>query len=74
KSLYVNRGHTTAIEGLEPEESKIILNYLFDVYEKSLDIQVRFRWTSGSSALWDNRVSQHSNVHDLVDEKGNAGN
>ncbi|KAH3685001.1 hypothetical protein WICPIJ_004033 [Wickerhamomyces pijperi] len=74
KSLYVNRGATTRIEGLEPEESKIILDYLYDVYEKSLDIQVRFRWTSGTSALWDNRVSQHSNVHDLVDEQGDAGN
>ncbi|KAH3684660.1 hypothetical protein WICPIJ_004376 [Wickerhamomyces pijperi] len=74
KSLYVNRDFTTRIEGLEPEESKTILNYLFDVYEKSLDIQVRFNWSSGSSALWDNRVSQHVNVHDLIDENGNAGN
>lgn len=74
KSLYVNRSWTLAIEGLEPEESKLILNYLFDVYEKNLDIQVRFDWRptvegSGTSALWDNRVSQHTAVWDYsIDE------
>ncbi|KAH3674679.1 hypothetical protein WICMUC_003095 [Wickerhamomyces mucosus] len=76
KSLFVNRGHTLRIEGLEPEESKLILNYLYDVYEKNLDIQVRFNWSSkaglGTSALWDNRISQHSNVHDLIDVDGGA--
>lgn len=56
KSLYVNRGHTQSIVGLEPEESKVILDYLFDVYEKNLDIQVRFNWKPtveglGTSAL-----------------------
>ncbi|BGP17162.1 hypothetical protein JCM10213v2_005178 [Rhodosporidiobolus nylandii] len=38
-SLFVNRKYTTRIDGLEPAESKILLNYLFDVYEKSLDSQ-----------------------------------
>lgn len=33
----------------------MILNYLFDVYENNADIQVRFNWTPGTSALWDNR-------------------
>ncbi|ODV93712.1 hypothetical protein PACTADRAFT_86783 [Pachysolen tannophilus NRRL Y-2460] len=65
KSLYVNRGHTQYIVGLEPEESKIILEFLYSVYERNLDIQVRFNWKSskpglGTSALWDNRISQHS--------------
>ncbi|KAH3680126.1 hypothetical protein WICMUC_000527 [Wickerhamomyces mucosus] len=74
KSLFINRGSTLRIEGLEPEESRLILNYLSDIYEKNLDIQVRFNWGSnngsGTSALWDNRISQHSNVHDLVDANG----
>ncbi|KAH3678967.1 hypothetical protein WICMUC_001335 [Wickerhamomyces mucosus] len=72
KSLYVNRDFTTRIDGLEPEESKLILEYLFDVYEKNLDIQVRFSWASkeglGTSAIWDNRISQHVNVHDLIED------
>ncbi|KAK6204736.1 taurine catabolism dioxygenase [Scheffersomyces amazonensis] len=69
KSLYVNRSMTVRIVGLEPEESKVILEYLYSVYEKNLDIQVRFNWTPskpglGTSALWDNRISQHFAVWD----------
>ncbi|GAA5825865.1 hypothetical protein JCM11251_000032 [Rhodosporidiobolus azoricus] len=64
KSLFVNRKFTTRIEGLEPSESKLILNHLFDVYEKSLDSQVRFKWTAGASALWDNRITIHAAVFD----------
>jgi alpha-ketoglutarate-dependent taurine dioxygenase len=42
KSLCVNRHLTEYIEGLDPGESKAILEYLYDVYEKNLVIQVRF--------------------------------
>lgn len=78
KSLYVNRDWTLEIVGLEPEESKVILNYLFDVYEKNLDIQVRFNWKptvegTGTSALWDNRVSQHCAVWDYAGEEPRHG-
>lgn len=69
KFLYVNRGMTKRILGVSPVESDLILNYLFDVYEKNADLQVRFKWTNtkqgyGTSAIWDNRVSQHRNVWD----------
>lgn len=55
KALWVNRAMTVRIVGLDKAESDLILSYLFDVYERSVDIQVRFRWTPGTSALWDNR-------------------
>ncbi|GME99050.1 unnamed protein product [[Candida] boidinii] len=60
---------TKSIIGLTPVESDLILNYLFDVYEKNADIQVRFNWKStkpgyGTSAIWDNRSTQHSAVWD----------
>ncbi|ODV94166.1 hypothetical protein PACTADRAFT_86385 [Pachysolen tannophilus NRRL Y-2460] len=70
KSLFVNRSMTKRIVGLEPAESDLILNYLFEVYEKNLDIQVRFKWEPsnkegyGTSAIWDNRISQHRAVWD----------
>lgn len=60
KALWVNRAMTVRIVGLDKAESDVILGYLYDVYEKNVDIQVRFRWTPGSSALWDNRITIHN--------------
>ncbi|KAJ0160531.1 putative alpha-ketoglutarate-dependent sulfonate dioxygenase [Colletotrichum tanaceti] len=60
KALYVNRLFTTQIVGLDKAESDAILRYLFDVYEKNVDIQVRFKWTPNTSALWDNRITIHN--------------
>lgn len=68
KYLFVNRGMTVRIVGLEPAESQLILEHLFSVYEKNMDIQVRFNWKSssglGTSAIWDNRVANHNAVWD----------
>ncbi|KAJ4347539.1 hypothetical protein N0V95_005323 [Ascochyta clinopodiicola] len=60
KALWVNRAMTVRIVGLDKAESDLILGYLYDVYEKNVDIQVRFRWTPGTSALWDNRITIHN--------------
>ncbi|KIK56607.1 hypothetical protein GYMLUDRAFT_204569 [Collybiopsis luxurians FD-317 M1] len=60
KSLWVNRTFTVRIVGLDRAESDVILNYLFDVYEKNVDIQLRFKWTPNTSALWDNRITIHN--------------
>ncbi|KAL0473962.1 alpha-ketoglutarate-dependent taurine dioxygenase [Neurospora intermedia] len=60
KVLWVNRSMTVRIVGLDKAESDVILNYLYDVYEKNVDIQVRFKWTPGTSALWDNRITIHN--------------
>ncbi|KAA8575270.1 hypothetical protein MFRU_002g01940 [Monilinia fructicola] len=60
KALWVNRAMTKSIVGLDKAESDLILGYLYDVYEKNVDIQVRFKWTAGTSAIWDNRVTIHN--------------
>ena len=60
KALWVNRAMTSHIVGLDRAESDVILNYLYDVFEKNVDIQVRFRWTPSTSVLWDNRITQHN--------------
>lgn len=60
KALWVNRLLTSHIVGLDKPESDLILNYLHHVYEDNPDIQVRFKWTPGSSALWDNRITIHN--------------
>lgn len=69
KSLFVNRSMTVRIVGLQPEESRILLEYLYDVFEKNLDIQVRWKWQPtqegfGTTAIWDNRISQHNAISD----------
>ncbi|KAI1036093.1 hypothetical protein LB504_011482 [Fusarium proliferatum] len=60
KALWVNRAMTDRIVGLDRAESDVILNYLYDVYEQNVDIQVRFKWTPRTSALWDNRITIHN--------------
>ncbi|KAK0109538.1 hypothetical protein ONS95_002225 [Cadophora gregata] len=60
KALWVNRAMTKSIVGLDKGESDAILNYLYDVYESNVDIQVRFKWTPRTSALWDNRITMHN--------------
>lgn len=66
KALWVNRLLTTRIVGLDEAESDWILQYLHHVFETNMDIQVRFKWTPGASALWDNRVTIHSVAWDFT--------
>ena len=58
RALYVNPGFTTAIVGLEPEESRALLGAL---YAHALDPRFieEFHWRPGSVALWDNRATWH---------------
>jgi taurine dioxygenase len=62
-SLFVNSLYTTAIDGLEKDESAQLLALLFDRV-KEPQHQFRFRWEPSSLVLWDNRVVQHSAVGD----------
>jgi len=64
KTLFVNRSMTVGIEGLDKAESDAILNHIYDVYERSTDIQVRWHWTPGTSAIWDNRSTIHTVSYD----------
>ncbi|KAM9893462.1 hypothetical protein OXX79_009328 [Metschnikowia pulcherrima] len=77
KYLFVNRGMTERIVGLEPAESKLILEHLFSVYEKNLDTQVRWNWVSedglGTSAIWDNRIANHNAVWDHEGKQARHG-
>jgi taurine dioxygenase len=63
KALYVNSAYTRAIVGVPAMESRHILNFLFEHLTRP-EYQVRFRWTAGSLAIWDNRCSQHYALDD----------
>ncbi|KAI1261795.1 alpha-ketoglutarate-dependent taurine dioxygenase [Xylariaceae sp. FL1019] len=60
KTLYVAHGWVSHIVGLDKKESDLILNYLIDIYENNVDTQCRWKWTAGSSAIWDNRCTLHT--------------
>jgi taurine dioxygenase len=63
KGLYVNRGFTTELLGVPPDEGGAALRYLFDHAENPL-FQCRFRWTENAVAFWDNRCTQHRAMWD----------
>ncbi|EJT77206.1 hypothetical protein GGTG_07118 [Gaeumannomyces tritici R3-111a-1] len=60
KALWVNRAMTDRLVGFDREESDAILNHLYHVYESNVDIQLRFKWTPRTSAIWDNRITMHN--------------
>lgn len=66
KALFVSPRYTPEIVGLRPHESAAVLKLFFDHITQP-EHQVRFQWTPGSIALWDNRTSQHYAVDDYDD-------
>ncbi|MDH3287205.1 MAG: TauD/TfdA family dioxygenase [Betaproteobacteria bacterium] len=63
KALFINVGHTTHFKGLSEEESRPLLEYLFQ-HQVRPEFTCRFRWEPGSLAFWDNRCAQHNPVND----------
>ncbi|MFZ4809920.1 MAG: TauD/TfdA dioxygenase family protein [Ilumatobacteraceae bacterium] len=58
RSLYVNTGFTTHVDGLSPSESQWLLGHLY-AQAAVPEHQCRFRWAPDSIAFWDNRSCQH---------------
>lgn len=63
RALYVNRGFTTHIEGWTAEESRPLLEYLYQ-HGARPEFSCRFTWRPGSMAFWDNRATWHLAVND----------
>lgn len=64
KLLYVNRAYTTRIPQLSPQESRALLDMLFDAIACRPVLHCRVRWTPGTLVFWDNRCVQHHAVYD----------
>lgn len=58
RSLYVNTGFTSHIEGLTRKESEWLLEHLYAQAARP-EYQCRFVWRPDSIAFWDNRAAQH---------------
>ncbi len=63
KALYVNIVFTQRIDGIPDDESKAILDYLYQHTTKAM-FQCRFQWQPNSIAMWDNRCAMHHAIWD----------
>lgn len=63
KALFINQDFTSHIEGLSARESEALLRLLFE-HMTAPEFQVRWRWSAGTVAMWDNRWTQHCALAD----------
>lgn len=68
KALYVNEHFTRRIVELSAGESDALLGYLTR-WVASPRFTVRYRWTAGTVAIWDNRCTQHFVLNDFLGER-----
>lgn len=62
KSLNYNPSFIERIEELNGQESHYILAFLREHLLNAHDLTVRWKWTPGAVAFWDNRVVVHKAV------------
>jgi taurine dioxygenase len=65
KLLYVSELTTTHIEGLRENESRALLDMLFEHIDWK-ELHCRFYWRQHSIAVWDNRCTAHYAVGDYT--------
>jgi taurine dioxygenase len=67
KAIYVNKIFTQTIDSISKDESKAILEFLFQHIAKPA-FQCRFKWEKNSIAFWDNRCALHHAMWDYYPE------
>ena len=65
KFLYINEGFTQHIVGMRTTDSNKLLDYLYHHINQP-EFQVRFQWTAGAMAIWDNRCTWHYATADYL--------
>ena len=65
KTLYLSPGHTIAIKNLSGENSKNLLNFLFN-HQTKKEFQKSFFWGENTIVIWDN----HSVIHSATPFQG----
>jgi taurine dioxygenase len=63
ESLYISAGYTTQIDGWTLEESKPLLQFLFDLCRWD-EFCTRYQWRDRDLVIWDNRFTLHRAVND----------
>jgi len=65
KGIFVNEGFTTHIVELSKTESDAVLRMLF-AHNAKPEFMIRWHWSVGDVAIWDNRLSQHYAIADYL--------
>jgi len=68
RALYVNEHFTRRIVEMSHAESQVLLGYLTQ-WVHSERFTVRYRWSKGTIAMWDNRCTQHFVLNDFAGER-----
>jgi taurine dioxygenase len=68
RSLFVNEHFTRRIVELSHDESEMLLRYLIHWVTRAR-FTVRYRWSAGTVAIWDNRCTQHHVLDDFEGER-----
>jgi len=63
RALFVNPVYTQHFEGMTEEESRPLLQFLFQ-HAVRAEFTCRLRWTPGTLAVWDNRCLLHLALND----------
>ena len=67
-ALFACRSFTEKIDGWSRQESKALLEFLFD-HSTKMEYQARHHWQAGDLVMWDNRSVLHYAVHDHGDQE-----
>jgi taurine dioxygenase len=68
RALYVNEHFTRRLVELNATESATLLEYLTG-WVTNPRFTVRYRWSEGTVAIWDNRCTQHFVLNDFEGER-----
>ncbi len=68
KALYVNEHFTRRLIEMNATESESFLKYLTN-WVTNPRFTVRYRWSEGTIAMWDNRCTQHFVLNDFDGER-----
>jgi taurine dioxygenase len=66
RALYVCRAFTRQFRDWSRQESKVLLDYLYEHCVRP-EYQARHQWQAGDLVMWDNRCLLHYAVHDHGD-------